>query len=167
MKRGWTSGKLTVSIHSKRVLLTGMGLIALSFFMPLLFTVDNFQVRNFLYLALKNGERLDLIDAALRLVALNAVRALPHYCGAFLVADALEFRWKRRDAWYFNAGLILLLLYATYRSIDVIHGIYYDFGLPAVAAALFIILFDKLDYKYISMGKKTAFVAMELIAWQF
>ena len=167
MKRGWTSGKLTVSIHSKRGLLTGMGLIALSFFMPLLFTVDNFQVRNFLYLALKNGERLDLIDAALRLVALNAVRALPHYCGAFLVADALEFRWKRRDAWYFNAGLILLLLYATYRSIDVIHGIYYDFGLPAVAAALFIILFDKLDYKYISMGKKTAFVAMELIAWQF
>lgn len=167
MKKSWAVGRLTVSIHSQRVLLTGMGLIALSFFMPLLFTVDNFQVRNFLYLALKNGERLDLIDAALRLVALNAVRALPHYCGAFLVADALEFRWERRDAWYFNAGLILLLLYATYRSIDVIHGIYYDFGLPAVAAALFIILFDKLDYKYISMGKKTAFVAMELIAWQF
>ena len=167
MKKSWAVGRLTVSIHSQRVLLTGMGLIALSFFMPLLFTVDNFQVRNFLYLALKNGERLDLIDAALRLVALNAVRALPHYCGAFLVADALEFRWERRDAWYFNAGLILLLLYATYRSIDVIHGIYYDFGLPAVAAALFSILFDKLDYKYISMGKKTAFVAMELIAWQF
>lgn len=167
MRKSWTAGELTVSIHSRRVLLIGAGLIVLGFFMPLLFTVDNIQVRNYLYMALKTGELLDLIDAALRLVALNAIRALPHYCGAFLIADALEFRWKERDAWYFNAGLILLLLYATYRSIDVIHGIYYDFGLPAAAAALFIILFDKLDYRYISIGKKTAFVAMELIAWQF
>ena len=167
MKKSWTRGALLVSVHSLRVLLIGAGLIISSFFMPLLFTVDNFQVRNFLYQALEHGERLDLIDAALRLVALNAVRALPHYCGAFLVADALEFRWRERDAWYFNAGLILLLLYATYRSIDILHGIYYDFGLPAAAAAFFIILFDKLDYKYIAMGKKTAFVAMELIAWQF
>lgn len=167
MKKSWTKGTLHVSVHSRRVLLIGAGLIISSFFMPLLFTVDNFQVRNFLYQALEHGERLDLIDAALRLVALNAVRALPHYCGAFLVADALEFRWRERDAWYFNAGLILLLLYATYRSIDILHGIYYDFGLPAATAAFFIILFDKLDYKYIAMGKKTAFVAMELIAWQF
>jgi len=148
-------------------LLTGLGLIVLSFFMPLLFTVQNVQVLKFFYRSLKDGERLDLIVAALRLVGLNAVRALPHYCGAFLVADALEFRWKERNAWYFNAGVILLLLYATYRSIDVVHGIYYDFGLPAAAAAFFIILFDRLDYRYISMGKKTAFVAMELIAWQF
>lgn len=167
MRKSWTVRGLTISIHSRRVLLTGISLIVSSFFMPLLFTVDNVQVRIFLYRALQNRERLDLIDAALRLVSLNAVRALPHYCGAFLVADALEFRWKERDAWYFNAGLILLLLYATYRSIDVIHGIYYDFGLPAATAAFFIILFDKLDYKYISMGKKTAFVATELIAWQF
>lgn len=158
---------MSVSVHSRKILLVGIGLIALGFCMPLLFTVDNFQVRHFTNLALENADRLDLIDAALRLVALNAVRALPHYCGAFLVADALEFRLKERDAWYCNAGLILLLLYATYRSIDIAYGIYYDFGLPAIAAALFIILFDKLDYKYISMGKKTAFVAMELIAWQF
>ena len=158
---------VTVFVRSRRVLLTGIGLIALSFLMPLVFTVDSVQIRYFLWLALRNEERLDLIDAALRLVALNAIRALPHYCGAFLVADALEFRRGERDTWYLNAGLILLLLYATYRSIDVIHGIYYDFGLPAAAAAFFIILFDKLDYKYIAPVKKTAFVATELIAWQF
>lgn len=159
--------KITVSVHSRRVLLVGAGLIALGFCMPRLFTVENFQARHFLNLALQKDDRLDLIDAALRLVVLNATRALPHYCGAFLVADALEFRLGERDAWYCNAGLILLLLYATYRGIDLAYGIYYDFGLPATAAAFFIILFDKLDYNYISMVKKIAFVAMELIAWQF
>ena len=158
---------VTVAIRSRRVLAVGAGLIVLSFCMPVLFTVDNFQVRRFLHEALKNGDRLNLIDAALRLVALNSVRALPHYCGAFLVADALDFHRRERDMWYLNAGLILLLLYATYRSIDMAYGIYYDFGLPAIAAAFFIILFDKLDYKYISMVRKTAFVATELIAWQF
>lgn len=158
---------LTVSVRNKRVLFIGVGLIALSFCMPLLLTVDNFRVRCFLSLALRHEERLDLIDAALRLVVLNTIRALPHYCGAFLVADALEFRWKDQDTWYFSAGLILLLLYATYRSIDIVYGIYYDFGLPAIVAALLIILFDRLDYRYIAMGKKTAFAAMQLIAWQF
>lgn len=166
MKIGTAFG-VTVSVRSKRVLLIGIGLIVLSFCMPLLFTVDNFRVRYFLGLALRYEERLDLIDAALRLVALNTIRALPHYCGAFLVADALEFRRGERTVWYCSAGLILLLLYATYRSIDAIYGIYYDFGLPAIVAALLIILFDRLDYKYIAMGKKSAFVATQLIAWQF
>lgn len=158
---------LTVFVHSRRILLVGLGLIALSFCMPQLFTVENVQVRHFLHLALINGERLDLINAALRLVVLNTVRALPHYCGAFLVADALEFRWNGREAWFCNAGLILLLLYATYRSIHLAYGIYYDFGLPAITAAFFIILFIKLNYRYISSIKKTLFVTMELAAWQF
>ena len=55
MKKSWTRGALLVSVHSLRVLLIGAGLIISSFFMPLLFTVDNFQVRNFLYQALEHG----------------------------------------------------------------------------------------------------------------
>lgn len=167
MKKVGEIGKTAVFVHSRSELVAGFGLIALTFFMPLLFTVDSFRVQHFLHSALLNGERLDLIDAGLRLVALNTLRALPHYCGAFLVTDALEFRWNKREVWYCNAGLILLLLYAAYQGINLVYGIYYDFGLPAIAAAFFIILFDKLDYKYISITKKTAFVATELAAWQF
>lgn len=166
-----TAFGVTVTVRNKRVLLIGIALIALGFCMPLMFTVGNFRVQYFLKSALRNEERLDLIDAALRLVALNAIRALPHYCGAFLVADTLEFRRGERNAWYCSGGLILLLLYVTYRSVDAAYGtsygIYYDFGLPALVAALLIILFDRLDYRYIALGKKSAFVATQLIAWQF
>lgn len=157
----------SVRVRRRSGLIAGLAMILLSFFMPLLFTIENFQVVHFWRKALETGERLELISAALGLVALNSVRALPHYCGAFLVADALGFRHKEKDAWYCNAALVIVLLFIIYRSIDLIYGVYYDFGLPAIAAASFIILFNRLDYNYVSVRKKTMLVAMKLIAWQF
>ena len=167
MSKGKGERTWSVRVRRRSGLIAGLAMILLSFFMPLLFTIRNFRVVHFWSEALETGERLELISAALGLVALNSVRALPHYCGAFLVADALEFRHKGKNAWYCNAALVLVLLFIIYRSIDLIYGVYYDFGLPAIAAASFIILFNRLDYNYVSVRKKTMLVAMELIAWQF
>ena len=54
--------------------------------MPVLFTVQNFQVREYMHLALEKQENTDLMVAALRLVMLNALRAAPHYIGAYYIA---------------------------------------------------------------------------------
>ena len=57
-------------------MMIGLALIALSFLMPVLFTVQNFQVREYMHLALEKQEKTDLMVAALRLVMLNACALL-------------------------------------------------------------------------------------------
>ena len=42
-------------------MMIGLALIALSFLMPVLFTVQNFQVREYMHLALEKQEKTDLI----------------------------------------------------------------------------------------------------------
>ena len=159
--------RLTVSLINRRALAAGCVLIAFSLYMPVLFTVDNVRVLYYLRSALINDSQLDLVNAALRLTALNSLRALPHYVGAFLVTEAMEFRWKEKNLWILSALLTLSLLYVAYWSIGVIQNVYYDFGLPAMAAVLIIVVFDILDYRYISVVKRIGFIAMSLIMLQF
>jgi len=56
-------------------LLVGAVLIMVSLFMPLIFNVDNFNVLDSLYRAMRQWEKIDLLAAALQLVALNALRS--------------------------------------------------------------------------------------------
>ncbi len=158
---------LSVVCASRRELLCGCFLIALSFAMPVFFNVQSFGVLGLLHRALELRDRLDLIMAAICLVALNALRAAPHYLGAFMAAEALELHWKGRNLWGVNALLVILVLQETYHGIEAIHGIHYDFGLPALSVAGFVILFERLDYKYIALNKKIMLIITALTAFQF
>lgn len=152
----------------ERELLVGLLLIASSFFMPLLFNVHTFEVDKSIMRALYHRERTDLIAAAVQLVALNSLRGIPHYVGAYFVGESLSFRWREdRRAWPVNALLILVILLLTYRGIGAIHQIHYDFGLPAVLVSSFVFFFRKLHYRYISMPKKASMISLVLIALQF
>ena len=79
-------------IRSWRLLLVGLGLILLSLMMPLALRVDNFRVFDELMLALHQEESVCVLSAAVRLLALNILRAYPHYLGAFCVADSMAVR---------------------------------------------------------------------------
>ena len=82
----------------RKEMMIGLALIALSFLMPVLFTVQNFQVREYMHLALEKQENTDLMVAALRLVMLNALRAAPNYIGAYCrVSVTLPEREKKLD----------------------------------------------------------------------
>jgi len=150
-----------------RELYTGLLLIGLGLLMPLFFHVDNFNVLDSLEQALASGERIDLVAAAVQLVALNSVRGIPHYVGAYFVGESLSFRYRERRAWPINAVLILLILLFTYDIIGIIHHIHYDFGLPAVLVSSFVFFFRKIHYRYISMWKKASLIMLVLIALQF
>lgn len=159
--------KLAVSVVRRRELLVGCGLIALGFAMPVFFTVQNFRILELLQQALHHEDRLDLVMAAMRLVLLNSIRAVPHYLGIFMVAESLEFRWNDRNLWALNALLVVVVLRITYWGIDALHNVHYDFGLPALAVMGLVILFDKMDYKYIAMDKKAMLIVTSLTAFQF
>ena len=135
-------------------MMIGLALIALSFLMPVLFTVQNFQVWEYMHLALEKQEKTDLMVAALRLVMLNALRAAPHYIGAYYIAESVELYRRGKKSWIPNACMILLILPLVYEGIGLVHGIRYDFGLPALLLGSSVVLFRRLDYQYISLTKK-------------
>ena len=151
----------------RRELAIGVALIAVSFFMPVFFNVQSFSILKATMRALHDREKTDLIAAAVQLVALNSIRGIPHYVGAYFVGESLSFRWKERRAWPVNALLILVILLLTYRGIGAIHRIHYDFGIPAVLVSSFVFFFRKLHYRYISMWKKASMIALVLTALQF
>ena len=156
-----------VSVN-ERELMVGLLLIVSSFFMPLLFNVHTFDIDHSIMRALQRWEQVDLIAAALQLVALNSLRGIPHYVGAYFVGESMSFRWREeRRAWPVNAVLILAILLLTYQGIGAVHQIHYDFGIPAVLVSSFVFFFRKIHYRYISMWKKAAMISLVLTALQF
>lgn len=159
--------RVRVAHVSVRELAVGAGLVLLSLFMPLVFNVENFYVLESLGRSLETRERTDLIVAALQLVALNSIRGVPHYVGAFFIGESIEFRWQKHNLWVVNSLLIILVLQLTYWGIGTLHSIRYDFGIPAILVSAFVLLFSKLDYQYISPFKKTLLIVLFLTAFQF
>lgn len=84
----------------RKEMMIGLALIALSFLMPVLFTVQNFQVREYMHLALEKQDNTDLMVAALRLVMLNALRSCSALYRSILycrVSGTLPEREKKLD----------------------------------------------------------------------
>jgi len=167
MNKEKTSLPLRLVSVDQRELYLGIALIGLSFLMPLFFNVHNFQVRQSLVYALQRMDKTVLIGAAARLVALNSLRGVPHYVGAYFVGESLSFCWNERRAWPLSAAIIPVILLMTYRGIYALHSIRYDFGIPAVLVCFFVLLFRKIHYRYISLWKKAGMIGLVLIACQF
>ena len=166
-KRTYMLPSLHLVSVDRMELAIGFLLIGVSFLMPLLFNVHNFGVLSSIMSALRFGEKLDLIAAALALVALNSIRGIPHYVGAYFVGESLSFHWKGHRAWPLNSLMILIILLLTYQGIDLVHDIRYDFGIPAMLVCFFVFFFRKIHYRYLSLQKKAGMIALVLIACQF
>ena len=154
------------SIDRKELYL-GIALLVVSLMMPLLFHVRNFGVRDAILEALRKTEKTDLIAAAVRLVALNSLRGLPHYVGAYFIGESLAFGWGKRRAWPLSAAIIPVVLLMVYYSIEKIHGIRYDFGVPAILACFFVLLLRSMNFRYLSLWKKGGMIGLVLMAVQF
>ena len=158
--------QVSVRVRKWWQLAVGTLLIVLGFFMPLVINLNTIPVMRYYRLAM-HEERHLLVFSALLLVLMNIMRALPHYIGVYWVADSLRFEYKGRRIGLMNGILIVLLLLLTYALIEVINGIHYDFGLPAILVMGVMILYDRLQYNYVSLSKRTLFIAVSLTAFQF
>lgn len=145
-------------IRSWRLLLVGLGLILLSLMMPLALRVDNFRVFDELMLALHQEESVCVLSAAVRLLALNILRAYPHYLGAFCVADSVRQTVESKVYRLLYLLLISLIVVAVYWLIEEIYGIWYDLGVPAVLMMLCLFLLVRIDFAMVSPTKKAIMV---------
>lgn len=145
----------------------GMLLVALGVLMPYILNVYNFGVMRLLYCALHFDESGYMIMAAIRLITLNSIRGVPHYLGAFFIAESLEFNWRGKRSQMPNSILLILMIRCVYWIIYSVHSIQYDFGFPAVMVVILLIVFDKLNYRYVDPLKKALLLALWLTAFQF
>lgn len=148
-------------------LVVGVTLLFTSQLMPLFFNMHTFPIRRYLLEALLQDEKTFLMTAALLLVVLNVLRAIPHYVGAFFVGESIGFTWRGKKVELLNALLTIVILRIAYRLIFALHGVHLDFGIPAVLTSCAGILFQAMNYKYISRTKKALLVSIFLTAFQF
>ena len=166
MKNTEEAGAFRIHIFRRWQFFCGLLLIIVGFLIPLFINEVNMRERHYFLLALRE-ESLNLITAALLLVVMNFVRALPHYIGTYWLVDSLDFRFNGRRIGLLNGALVIVVLQLTYHMIDAINGIHYDFGLPAGIMTGIIILYDSLHYNYVSLFKRTLFISVSLMAPQF
>ncbi len=147
--------------------LTGVALVLVGFIMPSLFNVENLGVTDALMKALTEIEKTDLMEAALRIVLLNSIRAVPHYIGVFFIGESITFKQLRRFRYLITALLTFIILRLTYLGIEGLYQIHYDFGIPAILMFVWVLAFKQLDFQYISLLKKAGLTALFLVAFQF
>lgn len=123
-----------------RLVSFGITLALLSLLAPRLVGVKEFGIIPLMEESIvKNSSGLLLI-ASLRLVVLNTIRALPLYIGVLLAAEGLGLFRTRVP---YLAFLPILFIPIAYEIIHYIYGITYDFGVPAIALTLSILLFSR------------------------
>jgi hypothetical protein len=136
-------------------------------FAPIAFNVGNFGISGLLHESIVEADTGKLILAAFKLVILNSIRALPHYLGAFIIAEAITVVYRGRNLNWMKGFLAILIIPVVYRLIYYIHGFNYDFGIPAFIALMSIILIENLNYSNISIAKKSFIFILMLLGVQW
>jgi len=157
--------KLKSKINIAKLVL-GLGLLALGIFMPAFISSVLFGVNETLTHAATSGQKVYLITASLRLVALNTLRALPHYLGIFLIMQSIDIE-KKLVQIIKNAVLALILIPFVYFAIDFIFDIRYDFGVPAVLMILTVLLVDRVNLSMVHLLKSLMMLTLFILAIQF
>lgn len=156
-----------IKYFNKKKFLWGCFLVLVGVLAPFFVNIQSFRIPDDTYGAITSGDRLMLWYAALRLVALNSIRACPHYIGAFIIAESIELESRHEFTKWMKPAIVCAIIPVVYFCISNIHHIRYDFGMPALALILLLILLGKNDYNYVSLWKKTMLITVFLTALQF
>jgi hypothetical protein len=123
----------------------GILFVLLGIALPSFLTVETFRIPEHLYLAIRSEDAVYLLMSGLGLVALNSLRAFPHYLGAFFIAESVEIRDSFPFEKLFKSALVCLIIPPVYGIIGVVHHVKYYFGVPAIVLLL---LLEKGDANY-------------------
>lgn len=129
------AGGYSLSIRPGGLLL-GFLLIALGLCMPALLTEGDLGIYAALRAALNGHDHLELLRAAVLLLALNCLRSAPHYVGLLMLMEACTIKKGGADLVVFKYVLAFFLLVGLYRLIDVFYGIQYVVEFPALIVLL-------------------------------
>ena len=101
---------------NRKLLAVGVILLALGILAPAFLTVDNFSIYPTLRQAVYKNEKIYVLLAALKLVALNSLRAVPHYLGAFFLAEAIN-DWRIKGYSALSVMIVCLTIPGVYMVI--------------------------------------------------
>lgn len=164
--RSCTKEKIVQGKTSWRLFYIGTGLVLLGLVMPALISMEDIGLYDTLLAAIYQEQEVYLLYAALKLVAVNAVRAYPHYLGVFFLVEFFEsLRLRRRMI--MSTIVVCVTIPGVYVLIDWIYKIHYDFGIPAISMIAVLVVLAKIDFSFVSIAKKTLLVAMLITALQF
>lgn len=154
--------KIEVLPGKWKVFWAGIGLMLLGIFMPSVLNVHNFGVIPAVFRALSENKDIALLEAGARLWGLNTIRAIPHYLGAFFLADAVFVQMNGNEGPLVKCGVMGIMILSVYRVIEFLYGIQYDIGVPAICMIIFLILLTRIDFRMVSAVKK-AIIVMFLV----
>lgn len=153
-------------IHWRKALIGG-ALVLLGVLMPLLADVQGFAIYDSLSLALGQQEKIYVLLAAVKLVALNSLRSFPHYLGAFFLGESLDIRYRGRRLKAIRTVVVCVLIPLVYLLIGLLYDIHYDFGAPAILIMAMLVMVDKADFSMINLSKKALMLVLLITAVQF
>lgn len=142
-----------VKLDSCRLISWGSFLILLGIVAPSTLGIKQFRILELMESSLVNNSASDLFIAALRLVLLNTLRALPHYTGVLLIAEGLGRLYNNRQPYYIFVPFFFIP--AIYETVKTIHGITYDFGIPAISLTLALLIMIQMQNMARSIIHKT------------
>lgn len=150
-------GKTTIE-YNKNLIIDGLTLVMTGLLLPSFLSEQLFGIYRSLTQLLAVEDVAFLMIAAVKLILMNAIRALPHYLGVFLISDALSVQIDKRRCFPVNVTLVILVINGVYAMIDVIYGIRYDLGIPAYMVIFFILWFSWLNLFEVSIKNKIMIV---------
>lgn len=160
--------KKNISVKfEKRSLILGVLLIMLGIIVPIFLNVHNFGIYEILFKSLGQGDKSLLLIGAVRLVLLNSIRGLPHYLGAFIIAESTDLSIKGKNVPHIKGFIALIIIPLVYSAINTIYKIKYDLGVPAFIVIFAIMYLEKMDFTEISLVKKTFIIVLLLLGVQW
>ena len=151
---------------NRTMLWTGIVLLLVGIFAPMVLTVENFLIYDSIKMALDGWEKIYILVAALQLVILNTLRAVPHYLGAFFLAEAINGTTEKR--WTpLSIIAIFITIPGVYFLIEVLYGIRYDLGIPAVSMSVIMLAFSNIRFDFVNTTKKILVMVMMITSIQF
>lgn len=120
----------------------GLGLLAVGLLAPMFITVHDIGIIKDMERSIATGNISFLIMAVVKLAVVNTVRGFPIYTGLFLISEGLALFQHRRAVVFHLVSFLLVPV--IYEMIYYLHGIMYDFGVPAVTMLFMIIIANRL-----------------------
>jgi len=150
---------------NRSLIIWGISCVILGLLAPWLIKVKDFGVMPLAEHSIVTGSTASLLFAAVRLVALNTLRALPIYIGILLIGEGLGMFDSQRKRWL--KMLILLLIPLIYEAIYLLYGIAYDFGVPAITLVFVIMIVNRNHNMARSVVHKVTVFALLLFGVQW
>lgn len=150
-----------------KLCIQGCVLTVLGIMLPAIIMESRLGIYDTLRIAMLTDSSMHLLTAAIKLVMMNVIRAIPHYLGAFLINESVQIYVKNKKRFTLNVIFTICLIMLVYKIIDLIYGIRYDFAIPAMLIVGFVLLLSYMNLFSVSMINKVLIVASLLMSVQW